>query len=86
MKVVRGYKTELDPTSEQYVLFCQCAGAARFAYNYGLARKQECSKQGQEMPYAHDLQRELTARKFSESEAQSTRQAQREMRLPQIQE
>ena len=34
MKVVRGYKTELDPTSEQYVLFCQCAGASRFAYNY----------------------------------------------------
>ncbi len=66
MKVVRGYKTELDPTSEQYVLFCQCAGAARFAYNYGLARKQECSKQGQEMPYAHDLQRELTARKHGD--------------------
>ena len=63
MKVVRGYKTELDPTCEQDVLFCQCAGASRFAYNYGLARKQECYKQGQKTPYSNDLQRELTARK-----------------------
>src|SRR6266581_6100133 len=66
MKVVRGYKTELNPTSEQYVLFCQCAGASRFAYNYGLARKQQCYKQGQKTPYAHDLQRELTARKHDD--------------------
>ena len=34
MKITRGYKTELDPTSEQSVLLCQCAGIARFAYNY----------------------------------------------------
>ena len=66
MKVIRGYKTELNPTSEQYVLFCQCAGASRFAYNYGLARKQECYKQGQKTPYTHDLQRELTARKHDD--------------------
>jgi putative transposase len=66
MKVVRGYKTELDPTSEQYVLFCQYAGAARYAYNYGLARKQEAYKAGQPTPYAHDLQRELTARKHDD--------------------
>jgi len=66
VKVVRGYKTELNPTSEQYVLFCQCAGASRFAYNYGLARKQQCYKQGQKTPYAHDLQRELTARKHDD--------------------
>lgn len=66
MKVVRGYKTELDPTSEQYVLFCQCAGIARSAYNYGLARKKEAYKAGQPMPYANDLQRELTARKHDD--------------------
>ncbi len=66
MKAVRGYKTELDPTSEQYVLFCQYAGAARYAYNFGLARKQEAYKAGQPTPYAHDLQRELTARKHDD--------------------
>ena len=63
MKVVRGYKTELDPTPEQCTLFCQCAGVARFAYNYGLVRKQEAYKVGQKTPTAIDLQKELTARK-----------------------
>lgn len=66
MKVTRGFKTELDPTPEQYVLFCQCAGAARFAYNYGLARKQEARKAGQKSPTAIDLQKELTARKHAD--------------------
>jgi putative transposase len=63
MKVTRGYKTELDPTSEQEQLFRQCAGVARFAYNYGLHRKQEAYKAKQKTPYATDLQKELTARK-----------------------
>ncbi len=66
MKVVRGYKTELDPTLEQYILFCKCAGAARYAYNYGLSRKKEAYKNGQPTPYANDLQRELTARKHAD--------------------
>ena len=66
MKRVRGYKTELDLTSEQYVLLCQCAGIARFAYNYGLARKEEAYKNGERYPYANDLQRELTARKHDD--------------------
>jgi putative transposase len=66
MKVVRGYKTELDPTTEQYVLLCQCAGAARFAYNYGLTRKQEAYQAGLPTPYASDLQKELTARKHTD--------------------
>jgi putative transposase len=63
MKVVRGYKTELDPTHKQYTLLCQCAGAARFAYNYGIARKQEARAKGERVPTAIDLQKELTARK-----------------------
>src|SRR2546427_3283016 len=32
----------------------------------GLARKQECYKQGQKTPYSNDLQRELTARKHGD--------------------
>jgi putative transposase len=63
MKIKPGFKTELDPTPEQYVLFCQCAGAARFAYNYGLARRREAYKAGQKTPTAIDLHKELTARK-----------------------
>lgn len=63
MKVVRGYKTEVDPTHEQYTLLCQCAGASRFAYNYGLARKNEARAKGERVPTAIDLQKELTARK-----------------------
>lgn len=66
MKIVRGYKTELDPTSEQYTLLCQCAGISRFAYNYGLARKQEAYKNGEKTPYAIGLQKELTARKHDD--------------------
>jgi putative transposase len=66
MKIMRGYKTELDPTGEHYVLLCQCAGIARYAYNYGLARKEEAYKNGEKYSYANDLQRELTARKHDD--------------------
>jgi putative transposase len=66
MKVKRGYKTELDPSSEQYVLLCQYAGASRFAYNYGLRRKQEAYQAGEKVPTAIDLQKELTARKHTD--------------------
>jgi len=66
VKVLRAYKTELDPTYAQHILFCQCAGVARFAYNYGLARKQAACKAGEKTPYAVHLQKELTARKHDD--------------------
>lgn len=66
MKIVRGYKTELAPTSEQYRLLCQYAGVARFSYNYGLRRKQEARKGGERVPTAIDLQKELTTRKHDD--------------------
>ena len=66
MKITRGYKTELDPTVKQYLLLCQCAGAARFAYNYGLARKLEVYKETGRRISAIDLQKELTARKHAD--------------------
>ncbi|MFL5629405.1 MAG: RNA-guided endonuclease InsQ/TnpB family protein [Ktedonobacteraceae bacterium] len=66
MKITRGYKTELDPTVKQYSLLCQCAGAARFAYNYGLARKQEVYKESKKSISAIDLQKELTLRKHTD--------------------
>lgn len=66
MEITRGYKTELDPTVKQRVLLCQCAGTARFAYNYGLARKQEVYKATGKTISAIDLQKELTARKHAD--------------------
>ena len=66
MKVRRGYKTELDPTHEQHVLLCKCAGVARYAYNYGLARRKEAYKAGLPTLYSNGLQRELTARKHDD--------------------
>ncbi len=41
MQVTRAYKTELDLTKAQVTACKQHAGAARFAYNWGLAQKQE---------------------------------------------
>jgi putative transposase len=38
IRVIRGYKTELDPTRAQRVLLFRSAGVARFAYNWGLGR------------------------------------------------
>lgn len=35
----KGYKVELDPNNRQKSLFVKHAGAARFAYNWGLARR-----------------------------------------------
>jgi putative transposase len=59
MKIVRGYKTELDLNNEQRTLLLKYAGAARFAYNWGVARKIAAYKAGEKTPSAIDLHREL---------------------------
>jgi transposase, IS605 OrfB family, central region len=66
MKIIKGYKTELDPTSDQRALFYRYAGAARYAYNYGLTRKNEAYAKGEKYPAAIDLQKELTIRKHND--------------------
>src|SRR5579864_6466203 len=66
MKITRGYKTELDPTVKQRILLCKSAGTARFAYNYGLARKQEVYTERGQSISAIDLQKELTTRKHTD--------------------
>jgi len=38
--IQRAYKTELDLNNEQITACKKHAGAARWAYNWGLARKQ----------------------------------------------
>ena len=66
MKILRAYKTELDLNNVQKTA-CAChAGAARYAYNWGLARKKEAFANGEKTPSAIDLHRELNALKKTE--------------------
>ncbi len=66
MNVVRGYKTELDLNNEQRTACLKHAGAARFAYNWGLARSQEVYRATGKRPGAIALHKELNALKPSQ--------------------
>src|SRR5215472_4238579 len=63
MLVQRAYKTELDLTDQQITACKQHAGAARWAYNWGLRIKGERYKATKKSPTAIDLHRELNALK-----------------------
>ena len=69
MKILRAYKTELDPTCKQVESFLQHAGCARWAYNWGLHKKIEAYKTTGKSPSAIDLHRELNALKKKPVEA-----------------
>ena len=58
MKIIRGFKTELDPNDRQRTALLQHAGTARFAFNWGLQRKIEARKNGEKNPSAMELHRE----------------------------
>jgi len=66
MEIYRAYKTELDLTNVQKTACSWNAGAARFAYNWGLSRKLESYQLGQKAPTAIDLHNELIALKKAE--------------------
>ena len=66
MIILRAYKIELDLNNKQRTLCAKHAGTARFAYNWGLARKIQAYKAGQKVPTAIDLHRELNAKKKSD--------------------
>lgn len=66
MKVKRAYKTELKANRAQKAMLANHCGAARFAYNWGLARKVELNLQTGKSPSAIDLHRELNALKKTE--------------------
>ena len=53
MLVQRAYKTELDLNDRQVTACKQHAGAARWAYNWGLRVKQERYQSHQEEPHCH---------------------------------
>ena len=63
MLVQRAYKTELDPSDQQVTACRRHAGAARWAYNWGLRVKQERYKASKKSPTAIALHRELNALK-----------------------
>ncbi len=61
--IVRGYKTELDLNNVQKTACLQHAGAARYAYNWGLARKKEVYEQTGKAISAMELHKELNVLK-----------------------
>jgi putative transposase len=66
MNVHRGFKTELDLNNVQKTACMRHTGAARYAYNWGLARKQAAYQGGEKTPTAIDLHRELNQLKKGE--------------------
>ncbi len=66
MQIKRAYKTELDPTDAQRRACVQHAGAARWAYNWGLALRIEAYEKGEKTPYAMELHRRLNQLKQSD--------------------
>ncbi len=59
MRIVRAYKGELALNNAQITACKKHAGAARWAYNWGLRRKQEAYEQTGKTPTAIDLHRDL---------------------------
>jgi putative transposase len=57
--IQRAYKTELDLNDQQITACRKHAGAARWAYNWGLSRKQEAYRATGTSPSAVDLHRAL---------------------------
>ena len=66
MEIKRAYKYELDLNNEQRTACLKHAGAARWAFNFGLRRKKEAYAAGDKTPTAVDLHRELNALKSTE--------------------
>jgi putative transposase len=64
--IQRAYKTELALNNKQVTACKKHAGAARWAYNWGLQRKQEVYRATGTSPSAIDLHRELNALKKSD--------------------
>jgi len=66
MLITRGYKTELDLNNEQITACKRHAGCARFAYNWGLKRREEVYRATGKSLWSIELHRELNALKQME--------------------
>ena len=66
MQITRGYRTELDLNNHQNTACKKHAGAARWAWNWGLARKQAMYRESKRWIGAMQLHRELNELKQTE--------------------
>ena len=66
MQITRGYRTELNLNNKQITACKKHAGAARYAYNWGLKRKQEVYQTTGRRISAMELHRELNQLKQTE--------------------
>lgn len=66
MKIIRAYRTELDPTRAQIESMLRHAGVARWAYNWGLARRQSAYWESGATLDAMKLHKELNRLKRTE--------------------
>jgi len=66
VNILCAFKTELDLNNIQKTACARHAGAARWAYNWGLARKIDAYQNKEKVPTAIDLHRELNALKKGE--------------------
>ena len=66
MLVQRAYKTELKLNNRERTLLTGCAGAARFAYNWGLRQKIDADAATGQSPSYYELHRQLNQLKKSE--------------------
>jgi len=57
--ILRAYKIQLDVNNKQQTLLLQHLGAARWAYNWALAKKKESFDKKEKIPNAIELHREL---------------------------
>ena len=66
MEIIRAYKVELDVNNKQRTLLVQCAGVARWAFNWGLARRKAEYEATGKSSSAIEQHRQLNALKKTE--------------------
>jgi len=66
MEITRGYKVEIDPNNKQRTLMLQCAGVARWAWNWGLERRIHEYEETGKSSNAIEQHRQLNALKKTE--------------------
>lgn len=66
MKILKAFKTELDPNKAQIELFNQYSGCARWAYNWGLEKKIDAFDKKEKLPTEFDLCKEIVVLKNTE--------------------
>lgn len=66
MKIIKGYKVELNPNNKQRTALLQHAGVARFAYNWGLNQKKIAFDKEERTPNAIELHKLLNSLKSTD--------------------